>query len=225
MTHPRTLAFSLALVAFAFGCSDDDDDDDATTPDTAAETTEAVSETTAGTEAAETEETTAETDAQEPEETTAATEAAEETAAGEAGGSGCLSGTFDIVTITSLGATTGLPFDIEGDVTGLTISFDGVAWEIAAADAELQAEAGGVTGSLSLDGTAAGQFVATDDAVAFDLESADGTASAEAAGTSVELGFGDVIQALNPSGTGTIACGEDEATLTTDSVEMTLVPA
>jgi hypothetical protein len=221
MTHTRILALSLALVAFAFGCSDDDDDD-ATTPDTAAETTEAVSdETTADTES--TEETTAETEATE--ETTAETEATEETAAEEAAGPGCLSGTYDVVTITSLGATTGLPFDIEGDVTGLKISFDGLAWEIAAAGAELQAEAGGVTGTISLDGTAAGQFVATGDEVAFELESADGTASAQAGGTTVELGFGDVIQALNPSGRGTIACGDGEATLSTDTVEMALVAA
>jgi hypothetical protein len=218
----RVLVLVIGVSVLAFGCGDDDDDDTGTTsaPDSSAAATTAETEAptttvTEESEAASTEAPTTGVPATEP-------PATEDAVAGTAD---CLTGTFDVVDITPIaGGDADLPITIQGAVTGLTLSFDGLAWELVADGAQLTAEAAGVSATLTLDGSAAGQFVATGDQVAFEIEAADGTATAQAGGVSQDLEFADVITALNPTGMARMACGDDAATLVTDSVEMKLTP-
>lgn len=228
---------ALVLTAAVFGaCSDDGDDATevttttsggaSTTTGSAAASTSAPN-TTSPTSTAATSSTapsTTVTSTTEP--TTTSTSAASTTpattAAPDAGVAACLAGQWDITAVASAGrANTG--FDLTGSVQGVRVTVAGRDWTLVADQGVVTAEFGGLSGQLGLQGTASGLVVVSGDRIGFEVVEADGEATLN--GEPAPVSFDDLLGALMPSAEGTLACTPPTATITTDTVTVTLAAA
>jgi hypothetical protein len=201
------VAVGAVVTACAGGTREAGEDDPATTTADAQATTSAAS-TTAPTTAGST--------------SVQTTEAPPSTASAAGGGTiECLTGTWTLSAITG-GQLDTRGFELDGAVAGVTLGIAPDTWELTASDATVGVSVGGTNAlEVTLDGTASGTLVSTDDQVGLRLVETDGDASASVPGGE-DLTFDYVIAGLVPTGQASFTCDPTMAVLTSGPTELTL---